>query len=63
MDAIHRVHALIFSMEKLIRMHDQLDEQLHAGFYSYIMTAPNRFVSNAVAIYPVFLVFLGFLIP
>jgi len=63
MDAEHRVHSLIFSMEKLIRMHDQLDEQLHAGFYSYIMTAPNRFVSNAVSVYPVFLIFLGFLIP
>ena len=34
------VKDFVWIIEKLLRIHDQLDEQLHAGFYFYILTGP-----------------------
>jgi len=50
-------------MEHLMRVNDQLDEQLHAGFYFYLLTAKGTFVSNSVFVYPVVIILLGYLIP
>jgi Gaa1-like, GPI transamidase component len=40
-------------MEHLFRINDQLDEQLHAGFYFYILTSKTTFVSNSTFVYPI----------
>lgn len=54
---------IIWVMEKLVRIHDQLDEQLHAGFFFYIFTGAYKFISNAVSIWPMVLVLLGLSVP
>ena len=33
-------------LEMMIRGNDQLDEQLHAGFFFYILTTTSTFVAN-----------------
>lgn len=50
-------------LEESVRMNDQLDEQLHAGYYFYILTSKNNFVSNSVFVYPVALILWGYFIP
>ena len=40
-------------MEHLFRINDQLDEQLHAGFYFYLLTSKTTFTSNSVFVYPI----------
>ncbi len=62
-DRKQRVAAMMSLFEKLVRIHDQLDEQLHAGFYFYILTAPAKFVSNTVFIWPLVLIALGVCLP
>ena len=54
-----RVRAMIWVMEKLVRIHDQLDEQLHAGDYFYILTASGKFICNTQFIWPIVLAFFG----
>ena len=44
-------------------MNDQLDEQLHAGFYFYIFTSKTTFVSNSLFVYPLVMVLLGYFFP
>lgn len=50
-------------MERLVRAFDQVDEQLHAGYFFYILTANTHFVSNSVFVYPVVLILLSFVLP
>ena len=40
-----------------------MDEQIHAGFYFYLLTSKSTFVSNATFVYPIVLILLGFLFP
>lgn len=49
--------------EKLVRITDQLDEQLHAGYFFYILTSPSKFVSNTVFIWPFVCLGLGLYVP
>lgn len=58
-----KVRNVIGLMERMVRAFDQLDEQLHAGFYFFILTSSLNFVSNGVFIYPVALVLASFGIP
>lgn len=58
-----RIRDFIWILEKLVRIHDQLDEQLHAGFYFYILTSPSKFVSNTVFIWPFTLLVFGVCLP
>jgi Gaa1-like, GPI transamidase component len=48
-----RVMKTMGLMEHLFRINDQLDEQLHAGFYFYILTSKTTFVSNSTFVYPI----------
>jgi hypothetical protein len=50
-------------LEKVVRISDQLDEQLHAGFYFYIPTSPSKFVSNSVFIWPMVVLTIGVYFP
>lgn len=50
---------MMWLMEKLVRIHDQLDEQLHAGFYFYILTAPAKFISNNQFIWALAILLVG----
>ena len=50
---------MIWAMEKLVRIHDQLDEQLHAGYYFYILTGPGKFISNNQFVWAVAFMFAG----
>lgn len=59
-DRIRRLMALI---ERLLRVYDQVDEQLHAGWFFYILTGGQRFVSNSVFVYPVVIIILGYFLP
>ena len=50
-------------MEQLLRVTDQLDEQLHAGYYFYLLTSKTTLISNSGFVYPLVVIILGFLIP
>ena len=54
-----RERAMMWLFEKLVRIHDQLDEQLHAGFYFYILTAPSKFISNNQFIWALAILLVG----
>ena len=54
---------MVWIMEKLVRINDQLDEQLHAGFYFYILTSLTRFTSNSQFIWAMALMLIGLFIP
>lgn len=58
-----KIPKLMAMMEKHVRIFDQLDEQLHAGFYFYLMIGVKKFISNNEYMYPAALLFAGFLIP
>jgi Gaa1-like, GPI transamidase component len=58
-----RQRDFIWILEKLVRLTDQLDEQLHAGFYFYILTSPAKFVSNSVFIWPFVCLYAGLCLP
>lgn len=58
-----RIQNMLNLWEYLIRVHDQLDEQLHAGFFFYVLTSPTRFFDNSQYCYPMAMIVLGFLIP
>ena len=58
-----KVKAMIWVMEKLVRIHDQLDEQLHAGFYFYILTSPARFISNNQFLWAMTILMVGLGVP
>lgn len=57
-----RVSKFLGNMERLVRITDQLDEQLHAGFYFYLLTSQRTFVSNSGFVYPIVLILVGFFI-
>jgi hypothetical protein len=50
-------------IENLLRATDQVDEQLHAGYFFYILIGTTRFVSNSVFVYPVVLMLLAYFMP
>ena len=50
-------------MEVSIRSLDQVDEMLHAGYFFYILTGNNRFVSNSVFLYPVIILLFAYFLP
>ena len=58
-----RQRDFIWILEKLVRLNDQLDEQLHAGYYFFILTSPAKFVSNSVFIWPFVCLFVGLCLP
>ena len=58
-----RVKEALGMMERFTRAFDQLDEQLHAGYFFYILTQNTKFVSNSVFIYPAVMIILSFAIP
>ena len=57
------IRDLIWVLEKVVRIHDQLDEQLHAGYFFYIFTTPAKFVSNTIFIWPCLLMVYGLCLP
>lgn len=57
-----RVMKTMGVMEHLFRITDQLDEQLHAGFYFYLLTSRTTFVSNSGFVYPIVLILVGFFV-
>ena len=59
----NRIPKVMSLMEKIVRIFDQLDEQLHAGFYFYLMIGTKKFVSNNEYMYPIALIFVGLLVP
>lgn len=58
-----RILDMMWIFEKLVRITDQLDEQLHAGYFFYILTSPSKFVSNTVFIWPFVCLGLGMYVP
>jgi hypothetical protein len=57
-----RVMKTVGAMEHLLRITDQLDEQLHAGFYFYLLTSRTTFVSNTGFVYPIVCILVGFFV-
>lgn len=47
----------------MIHISDQLDEQLHAGYYFYILTSSSKFVSNSVFVWPLWFLVCGLFVP
>mmetsp|Transcript_10358 Transcript_10358/g.15925 ORF Transcript_10358/g.15925 Transcript_10358/m.15925 type:complete len:167 (-) Transcript_10358:563-1063(-) len=58
-----RVQNVLGIFERLVRTYDQIDEQLHAGYFFYILNGPNLFISNADFLYPIGLIAAGLYIP
>lgn len=58
-----RVLKTIGLMEHLLRVNDQVDEHLHAGYYFYLLTSKATFVSNSGFVYPIVLILVGFFAP
>jgi hypothetical protein len=54
---------MVMLLENFVRYHDQLDEQLHAGFYFYVFTDIHKFVSNSISLWPLSAMMWGFLVP
>jgi len=50
-------------MESLVRGFDQLDEQLHAGDYFYVLINASKFVNNSTFIWPAVILILSYFIP
>lgn len=59
----NKIAKVVGMIDNLLRATDQVDEQLHAGYYFYILTGTGRFVSNSVFVYPVVLLLLAYFIP
>jgi hypothetical protein len=59
----HRTKDMFNVIERILRISDQLDEQLHAGYYFYILTSTSKFVSNSVFVWPIVLLILGLCAP
>jgi Gaa1-like, GPI transamidase component len=59
----HRIADFMNVMEKVVRISDQLDEQLHAGFYFYLLSSPGKFISNSVFVWPGVCLVLGLFVP
>lgn len=58
-----KVTRLMGMIERLLRVYDQVDEQLHAGYFFYILMGKTKFVSNSVFVYPIALLLLSYIIP
>jgi len=51
------------TLEIMVRGNDQLDEQLHAGFFFYIFTSVGSFVENGQFVWGFALLIVGISIP
>ena len=60
---VEMVNSVMRTLEVMIRGNDQLDEQLHAGFFFYILTTTSSFVSNDQFIWGFTLAIIGVAIP
>ena len=58
-----RVARMMGAIERLLRVHDQVDEQLHAGYFFFILMGKTRFVSNTYYCYPMAFILLSYFIP
>lgn len=58
-----KVNNMIQMMESLVRAFDHIDEQLHAGYFFYILIGPKHFVSNTEFVYPVVFLLAWYLAP
>ena len=58
-----RVSQVMNMLEIMVRANDQLDEQLHAGFFFYILTSPSQFIGNEVFVWAFALMIVGISIP
>jgi hypothetical protein len=58
-----RIMDFMAILEKFVRITDQLDEQLHAGFYFYIIVSPSKFISNSGFIWPIVCLMFGIFVP
>lgn len=58
-----RIQDFMNVLERIVRISDQLDEQLHAGDYFYLITSPSKFVSNSVFVWPILFLALGVFVP
>jgi hypothetical protein len=62
-DEINNVTKFLALMESLVRGFDQLDEQLHAGDYFYVLIHASTFVNNSIFIWPSVILILSYFIP
>jgi hypothetical protein len=62
-DEVNRVTKFLGMMESLVRGFDQLDEQLHAGDYFYVLINSSKFVNNSIFIWPAVILILSYFIP
>ena len=62
-DEINRMTKVLSLMERLVRGFDQLDEQLHAGDYFYVLINSSKFVNNSIFIWPAVILILSYFIP
>lgn len=51
----------IGKIEAMMMSYDRLDEQLHAGYYTYFLTSMDKFVSNSMSLYPIIMVLLSYI--
>lgn len=57
------VTSLMRTLEVMVRGMDQLDEQLHAGYYFYIFTSTGSFIENGQFVWGFALILVGISIP
>lgn len=58
-----KISNLLALFERLIRGFDQVDEQLHAGDYLYVLVGPTKYVNNSTFIWPAVILILAYSLP
>ena len=48
-----RAATMMGLLEKLVRQFDQLDEQMHAGYFNYVLTNISKFVPFSTYSWPI----------
>ena len=58
-----KVQNLLGLFERLLHGFDQVDEQLHAGDYLYVLVGPGKYVNNSTFIWPAVILILAYFLP
>ena len=58
-----KISNMLALFERLLHGFDQVDEQLHAGDYLYVLVGPHKYVNNSTFIWPAALLILAYFLP
>lgn len=57
------MYKVLRTMERMLRLIDQLDETIHTNGHFYVPTATNKYASVTEIVKPMVMVLVGFVIP